>query len=216
MQFSNAAKGIKKIFSSVILEIIGGVGLVISTLFVLVIAAMIESGDESLGLTGLIGIIAMAVSGVLTLVAAILSVVGMAQASKDEGSFKIAIIVLIAAVVTGVLSIFLREHQVIYNIVTQITDLLHLIVTIYVIQGVINLAEALGEKGIIKHGKHLFIMITIIYGLTCLANIVVAIFGGQTASMIAGVIAFLAEALGLAQSIVYIVFLSKAKKMLNH
>ena len=97
----------------------------------------------------------------------------------------------------------------------QITDLLHLIVIIYVIQGMINLADALGEPGIIKSGKHLFIMITIIYGLTCLANIIVAIFGGQTASLIAGVIAFLAEALGLVQSIVYIVFLSRAKKMLN-
>ncbi|MBQ3418282.1 MAG: hypothetical protein IJH32_10680 [Ruminococcus sp.] len=215
MQFPNAAKGIKKIFSSVILDIIGGVGLVISALVVLAVAAMLESGDESLEITGMIAVITMAVSGVLTLLAAVLSVVGMAQASKDEGSFKIAIFVLIAAVVTSVLSIILREHQIMYNIVLQITDLLHLIVIIYVIQGMINLADALGEPGIIKSGKHLFIMITIIYGLTCLANIIVAIFGGQTASLIAGVIAFLAEALGLVQSIVYIVFLSRAKKMLN-
>ena len=106
MQFPNAAKGIKKIFSSVILDIIGGVGLVISALVVLAVAAMLESGDESLGITGMIAVITMAVSGVLTLLAAVLSVVGMAQASKDEGSFKIAIFVLIAAVVTGVLSIF--------------------------------------------------------------------------------------------------------------
>ena len=47
------------------------------------------------------------------------------------------------------------------------------------------------------------------------APMVFAIFGGETASVIAALIALLADLLGVVQMIVYIVFLSKAKKMLN-
>ncbi|MBQ6153615.1 MAG: hypothetical protein IJJ15_07710 [Ruminococcus sp.] len=220
MQFPNAEKGIKKIFASAVLEIIGAAGMVISAFITLVIAAMIEQGsvgeDSVTGLIGLIGIIGLAVSLILTLIAKILSIVGYAQASKDEGSFKIAISVSIAIIAVGILYLIFYNHEVLSNIISQIMDLLSLIVVIYVIQGIINLAEAIGDAKIIKRGKTLFILITILYGLTCVSNLIAAIFKDETASIIASSISLVAELFGTIQLIIYIVFLGKAKKMLKN
>lgn len=217
MQFSNAAKGVKKLFSSMILEIIGGIGMTISAIFVFGVVTLMENGGENeLAVAGTVGLAALGFSGILTVISAVLSIVGLIQSSKDEGSFKTAIFVLIAGVVIGVLANIFTDLTVLTNILSQIADLLRMIMIILVIQGVINLAESLGDTGIIKHGKKLFILITVIYGLSCLANIIVAVFGGNTASVIASVISVAAELLGVVQMVVYMAFLAKAMKMLKN
>lgn len=217
MQFPNALKGIKKVYASIIMEIIGAVCLILGAFAAMLGMMLMEQNEEQTSLViGLISVGAVVISGILTLAAGVLSIVGFLQASKDEGSFKIAIIVSIASIVLGILLAIFYDHVVLRNILSQIVDLLGLVVTIYVIQGIINLAESIGDKLMIKRGKTLFIMITIVYGLTCLANIIAAIFGEGTASVIASVIALLAELFGGVQLIIYIVFLAKAKKMLRN
>lgn len=217
MQFPYAAKGIKKVFSSVIVELIGAAILLIGAIITLAELVMAEAGKEiGAGTPGLFGLIVLAIAGIMTLVASIVSVVGLAQASKDEGSFKFAIFIYIAALVFSIVENVLYGHnEVLYHIISQIRDLLSMIAIIFVVQGVINLAEALKDTVLIKRGKTLFIMITVIYALSCLANIIVAVFGGYTASTIAAVIAVIADILATVQLFVYISYLAKAKKMLN-
>lgn len=218
MQFPNAAKGVKKIFTSTIIEIIATVMLLIGAVFATASQLMksLESATPNIDTSSVIGIVIISASGVLMIISAIIYIVGLAQSAKDEGSFKLAIGSMIVYIALYVVMALIRDNEILTNVLQLLADLLSLFVTIFIIQGIINLADALGDAKVSKSGKTQFVIITFIYGLTCIANITVAIFGGQTASLVAALVSLVAEILTTVQYIIFIVYLVRAKKMLRN
>jgi len=217
MRFPNAASGVKKIFTAEILALISEILLIIAGFMVVVaLAATNTNGNESLALGTLAGFAIFGFgASVIAIIAFILKIVGISQASKDENSFKTAIICLIIGIVGSlVYSIFQTSSPTVASIGNLIYQLMNLFVTIFVISGIIKLADQLNDGVVSAKGSTLLKLITVIYALTIIANIIVLILGGYAVSIVAAIIYLIALILTVVQYIMYLVYLANAKKML--
>nr|WP_316624292.1 hypothetical protein [uncultured Ruminococcus sp.] len=217
MRFPNAASGVKKIFTAEILALISEILLIIAGFMVVVaLAATNTNGNESLALGTLAGFAIFGFGAtVIAVIAFILKIVGISQASKDENSFKTAIICLIIGIVGSlVYSIFQTSSPTVASIGNLIYQLMNLFVTIFVISGIIKLADQLNDGVVSAKGSTLLKLITVIYALTIIANIIVLILGGYAVSIVAAIIYLIALILTVVQYIMYLVYLANAKKML--
>ena len=217
MRFPNAASGVKKIFTAEILALISEILLIIAGFMVVVaLAATNTNGNESLALGTLAGFAIFGFGAtVIAVIAFILKIVGISQASKDENSFKTAIICLIIGIVGSlVYSIFQTSSPTVASIGNLIYQLMNLFVTIFVISGIIKLADQLNDGVVSAKGSTLLKLITVIYALTIIANIIVLILGGYSVSIVAAIIYLIALILTVVQYFMYLAYLSNAKKML--
>lgn len=217
MRFPNAASGVKKIFTAEILALISEILLLFAgVLVVIALGASQNNANDSLALGTLAGFAIFGFGAtVIAVIAFILKIVGISQASKDENSFKTAIICLIIGIVGSlVYSIFQTSSPTVASIGNLIYQLMNLFVTIFVISGIIKLADQLNDGVVSAKGSTLLKLITVIYALTIIANIIVLILGGYAVSIVAAIIYLIALILTVVQYIMYLVYLANAKKML--
>ena len=213
--FPNAAKGIKRIFTAEILALIAAILVIVGIVLGVVgiaAAAADSTGGTIAGLGGA-GVLLL-ISGILAIIAAVLELVGIINASKDEAAFKIALYAIIAGVVISIVSTIFSSTAAVVSICDILSKIAKIVVTVFIIQGVINLAKKVNNDAVAKKGNTLLYIITCIYILSAIASIVVATFGGYAASVIAGVIAIVAAVLEVVQYVLFLVLLSQAKKML--
>ena len=217
MRFPNAASGVKKIFTAEILALISEILLLFAgVLVVIALGAAQNNANDSLALGTLAGFAIFGFGAtVIAVIAFILKIVGISQASKDENSFKTAIICLIIGIVGSlVYSIFQTSSPTVASIGNLIYQLMNLFVTIFVISGIIKLADQLNDGVVSAKGSTLLKLITVIYALTIIANIIVLILGGYSVSIVAAIIYLIALILTVVQYFMYLAYLSNAKKML--
>ena len=217
MRFPNAASGVKKIFTAEILALISEILLLFAgVLVVIALGAAQNNANDSLALGTLAGFAIFGFGAtVIAVIAFILKIVGISQASKDENSFKTAIICLIIGIVGSlVYSIFQTSSPTVASIGNLIYQLMNLFVTIFVISGIIKLADQLNDGVVSAKGSTLLKLITVIYALTIIANIIVLILGGYAVSIVAAIIYLIALILTVVQYIMYLVYLANSKKML--
>lgn len=217
MRFPNAAKGISKIFTSEILSLIAilaaGVAGIVGTVFY----TTAESNNEVGTLTSGIGFLVLAVgASVVTIIALILKIVGVIQASKDEDSFKMIIYITIFTLIVAIIAAFFSNVTFIYNISNAITNIGEFVTSLLIIIGIGNLAMKMNNVEIInKCGTQfkLILWIGIISLLTRFFSIFLPTFAAQSIVIVLAVIGMI---LGIIQYILYLSLLSKTKKMLNN
>ena len=215
MKFNNAYEGVKKIFTAEILSLIVSICTTV-TLVLPVIGLIAAKSDSQAGaIASLGGFAVLAIATVvLAIIAFILKLVGVNKASKDEQAFKIAFYFIFIGIIASVVSGIFSTNTTVTNIVAVISDVVSLGVTIYIIQGIKNLAEKLGDDNMVKKGDNLFKVILAIYVLIIIAQIINLIFGGTAALVVSAVVIIAAGILDIVQYILYLSYLSKAKKML--
>lgn len=211
--FPNAAKGVKKIFAAEIIEIIAAVLSIIAIIIGLAGVAAGAGGSEEGALVGVgsAGVIIL-ISLILLIVAFILSLVGIVNASKDEPAFKIALYGVIASIVISLVRSIFSSAATLVSICDILLKVAQIAVTVFIIQGIINLATKLNNEKVAGKGKTLLYIIVCVYVLSALTTIVSAIFGaGSVAANILGIVS---EVLEIVQGVVFIILLAQAKKML--
>lgn len=215
MKFPNAAKGVKRIFTAEILKLVAAVVSIIGVALMIITLAAAESKAEGATIAAGTGtVILLAVAAVLALIGGIMALIGIINASKDEGSFKVALFAIIISLCAAIVGGIFSQNSTIQSICQIVQNLMSIFVTVFVIQGVSNLAEKVGNDNVAAQGKTLLTIIVAIYALSLIANIIVLIFGGMFVSVTAGVIAVIALVLNVIGYIVYLSLLSKGKKML--
>ena len=215
MKFQNAATGVKRIFTAEILKLVASVVSIIGVAMMIITLAAAESKAEGATIAAGTGtVILLAVAAVLALIGGIMALIGIINASKDEGSFKIALVAIIISLCAAIVGGIFSQNSTIQSICQIVQNLMSIFVTVFVIQGVSNLAEKVGNDNVAAQGKTLLSIIVAVYALSLIANIIVLIFGGMFVSVTAGVIAVIALALNVIGYIVYLSLLSKGKKML--
>ena len=223
MKFPNAAKGVKKIFTAEILNLIGTIVMVIAAIAVAIggagaAGAQTEEGIAlALGGGMMVALILIAVYMILATIAYIMNLVGIINASKDETNFKSALIFLIVGIVASMVSAFTQTGvPVLSSILDVISKICSLCVTLFIIQGVINLAEQIGNNELANKGRNLFKIITAMYVLMLIAYVLVAVFrANPVTATIAIVMVVIAMVLSVIQYILFLIYLSNAKNMLN-
>ena len=215
MRFPNAASGVKKLFTAQILGLIASVATIIGLIFLIFTAAAADANAQGGAVAAGLGtIILMGASAVLILIGSIMTLVGIIQASKDEGAFKTALIAIIVSLVAAVIAGIFSSNGLVQSICQIIQNVMNLAVTLFVINGVTNLAEKMNNTEVWSKGRNLLKVIVRIYALSLIASFISLIFGGIFMSVTAAILALVAAILDVISYFLYLSLLNKGKKML--
>ena len=215
MRFPNAASGVKKLFTAQILGLIASVATIIGLIFLIFTAAAADANAQGGAVAAGLGtIILMGASAVLILIGSIMTLVGIIQASKDEGAFKTALIAIIVSLVAAVIAGIFSSNGLVQSICQIIQNVMSLAVTLFVINGVTNLAEKMNNTEVWSKGRNLLKVIVCIYALSLIASFISLIFGGIFVSMTAAILSLIAAILNVISYFLYLSLLNKGKKML--
>lgn len=215
MRFPNAASGVKKLFTAQILGLIASVATIIGLIFLIFTAAAADANAQGGAVAAGLGtIILMGASAVLILIGSIMTLVGIIQASKDEGAFKTALIAIIVSLIAAVIAGIFSTNGLVQSICQIIQNVMNLAVTLFVINGVTNLAEKMNNTEVWSKGRNLLKVIVCIYALSLIASFISLIFGGIFMSVTAAILALVAAILDVISYFLYLSLLNKGKKML--
>ena len=222
MRFPNAAKGVKRIFTAQILQLIGTICAVIGGLIFISggATALLTKGSNA-GASAALGQMGIALIffigyGVLALIAFIMQLVGIINAKNDEDSFKSALVCLIIGIVVPIIGgFFVRSAPVVTSLCASLGNLMTLFVTIFIISGIIKLADQLNRGDVSTKGSNILKIIIVIAGLSLILSIVSSFMLTNTAIAVTALILLaVAMVLSVVQYIMFLTLLAKAKNML--
>ena len=211
MTLPNAYNGVKKIFVAELLQLIGAVlTLVGLTLIVGSVGVFVET-EGTAEVAG-----AMATGGIFTLISAclailalVLNLVGLKQASIDEPdrmgkAFTCAIIALILSVIVAVCQGMHWGAAGFFNALASIAELCAIIFTI---MGVSEVTQNIARQDVADMGPKILTISVI--------AIVASIIAGIVGSVIGGVASTIALVLMIVAYVVFLVFLGRAVSALK-
>ncbi|MBQ3285662.1 MAG: hypothetical protein IJH40_08485 [Ruminococcus sp.] len=226
MRFPDAAKGVKRIFSAEILNLLAKIFLTVAAVIIAVSMlgaagtagdAGIANSEDAMAVMGggilIAGIFALAWL-VLALIGFIMNIVGIVNASHDEVSFKSALLFLIIGIFSAGLAGIFYNNPTLSSLLYSLYSLLTLFVYIFVIVGIVKMADQMNRGDVSARGSNVLKLVIVINILALIASLIASIMGGVTASVVASVLFVVALVLNIVQYFMYLSFLSKAKKML--
>lgn len=218
MRYPNAAKGIKKIYLA---EILGILALVLAIVMAIMVAGSHVdtsiSGEEAAQAlqaanVGTPFVIVGVVMMLLMLVSYFMNLSGIINASKDDEGFKRALWALLASIAFGVVAAILENSNAkVASWLKVPSTLFELVVTIYVLEGIGNLARNLGKNDIADLSKQCRTWMMCALVLSAAAEAFVAL--GTTGSVLNTTSGIAASLLGIVAYVVYLRVLNKARLM---
>ena len=218
MRYPNAAKGIKKIYLA---EILGILALVLAIVMGIMVAG--SHVDTSMGgeeaaqalqaaNVGTPFVIVGVVMMLLMLVSYFMNLSGVINASKDDEGFKRALWALLANIAFGVVAAILENSNAkVASWLKVPSTLFELVVTIYVLEGIGNLARNLGKNDIADLSKQCRTWMMCALVLSAAAEVFVAL--GTTGSAFHTTSGIAAALLQIVAYVVYLRVLNKARLM---
>ena len=212
MKYPNAHAGVKKLFTAEVLSLIGVIALLIAAFAALFTVGAAEAeavgvGLASLGVAAVLGL----AGGVLAIIALILQIVGLNAGGKDEPQFKTALSFAVAGIVVQALASFVPA-EIVQKFADTFVPLAQVLLIYYVIAAIRSLAEKLDDSELVRKARSVIIVVFVTFGVQILAKVFSKfVLTGK----VAGVIEIVGLVLEIVQFIVYLSYLSKAKKMLE-
>ena len=215
MKYPHAVKGVKKLFVASLLE-------VISTLMVIASAVMLVAAgnDANSPLLAPAATLAL-VASIPLLVAFILQLIGLIQAKADERSFGTALwlilLALILSVVSSIFSAIAATWSVYFSsTLSAVSTALNACVVLYVLAGIANLADDLGESSYASRGRVLRIILLVLF-LISIAMRLISTFVRPNAEVtqIMGYVSLAASAVQFVANVWYFFYLARAGKKLS-
>lgn len=222
MKFPNAAEGVKKIYTGRLL------GLILSICIIPYNAFSIFAKASGTDVSGSVKTLPTAIMFILSLVSIVLLVIsvlsivfewkGLFMSGKDEISFKNAFFASIAGLAaTIVFSVIIYVLQIgrlscISNILTAIIAFVYYM---FLFNGLRKLSTALSDNDMDRKGKAFFGVIVALIVFELIASITVLMLGGRDASVLSASVYLVRSILESVQAIIVLIYLAKAKNMLN-
>ena len=215
MRFPNAFKGVSKLFTAQVMMLIAGIAAVISGIVSVVVGALSQNSEvAAVGALVVFGVIVV-VTAVFSVIAFILNLVGLIQARKDESSFTVALITTIVGIVASALMGTFQSNGLVSGLMNVIQIVASLATTLFVIQGIMKLANRLGNANMVNKGNTMFKLILAVQIIAIIARFIAALFANNTALLVvAGVLAIIAAVINVVVYFLFLSYLGKAKKML--
>ena len=234
MSFPNAYHGVKKIFTSQLLKVIGAACMLIGAflgIIALVLvggttssaelsAETVESLFPSAAIMGIIALVLIVASGILSIIAYIMNIVGLRQGSQDEESFRLGFFAACFAMIIRFISTLFILLNIGGGIADNVADTVgfvcDIIILVSVIGGIVNLANRLDNNKVAVLGGKLLNLMIAIYVLAAIATFIPVFFGmTDTFQFVQGILMLVSASLSFVGCIVFLVLLGKAKKMLK-
>lgn len=224
MEFENARKGIKRIFTAEILALLGGICGFAATM----IQELMENGTIPLKGTVELNTSSPVIMGlavavlVLSLLSLILHLTGISKASKDEPKFKRAMLWVVIGIVLSSINSSLNLEETVSTGVRMASDFSSLLVKCFIISGVMSVAEQMNRPGLKFLGSKAMVW-TVLAQLAGLAMQGIYIWSSLTGKDILGgklieyeaVLLIVSAVLSLIAYIVYLRFLKKSVQSLG-
>ena len=214
MNFENAKKGIGKIFKAEIIAIIAAFIAIVSGIVLIVLAIAAENGAQ-VNTADVVSVISLIVAAILGVIAFFLNLVGIISASKDDESFKNALIMLIFGIVASIISSILQaKSPSLAKAFSTANDISELFVTYYVISGCVSLALKKGNQEVADKGKKAINLIFIVWSLAIIVGAFGTIFTKKAGAVVAGLLGLVTIVLSIIAYIIYLGVLKKTSDIL--
>ena len=214
MNFPNAYKGVKKIFTAEIFAIVSLVLLLICPILAVVLTKM--TSDTGTAVVALVSLIVLFAGLGLAVASFVVNLTGIVQAKKDEGRFYYALVFVIIPIIASIFVAIFSQNTYVQNIANTINNVCEVMVMIYIIGGIRNLAEKLGDGKMVSSGNFALRVIITIYVLLLIARVTAIVFCFIPVMVVAaGIISIIAGVLDVFVHIYYFFYLGRAVKMLK-
>lgn len=219
MNYPDALRGIKKIYTSEILLLLAGLlGGMASVFGVQATQQIAENGAEGLDIGTAFGVmIPVLASGIIAVIATIIEFFGLKDASNENEYFKngyiYAIIGLILSIALSILS-YMKVSDMVSDLGKLASNFIQMVVTFYVITGIKDLAEKLGDMDMVSRGKKTFNIYAAAIICASLVELAVSLLQDNARTLVVGILGAVTLILMIVGYALYLIYLSKAKKML--
>ena len=210
MSYQNALIGIKRIYKAQIIMLISTIVTILTAIisnFVIASSAYQGRGYSSNGARNtliVLGVFSLAYIA-LMIVAFILNLMGLSSAKKDETSFASAMIFAWIGIAASILYSVTGKNP----LFSWIVNLCNLLTSLFIIKGIINIANKLGESQMQMKGSRLFTIMIIVWVLGVINDFL------KQFSTFKGIVVFLYFILSIISYIMYLSFLSDTGKMME-
>ena len=219
MRFPNACKGLKKIFFAELISLIALVPYAVSLVLIQFLPEEIDKNNAEILPAEVVVTILSILSLVMMTVAYVLNVIGYVTASKDNESFKKAMLLTIAGMVLTVVSGIMENangNPILTNTFDSMENILDLLITLMTISGIVTLSVTYGDLRMVESGKALFKFLFAIYLPTLIAYVFVYLLRNtRSAAFLAVTVTFISFALNTVYSLLYLRYLYRAVNMLE-
>ena len=219
MRFPNACKGLKKIFFAELISLIALVPYAVSLVLIQFLPEEINKNNAEMLPAEVVVTILSILSLVMMTVAYVLNVIGYVTASKDNESFKKAMLLTIAGMVLTVVSGIMENtngNPILTNTFDSMENILDLLITLMTISGIVTLSVTYGNLRMVESGKALFKFLFAIYLPTLIAYVFVYLLRNtRSAAILAVTVTFISFALNTVYSLLYLRYLYRAVNMLE-
>lgn len=219
MRFPNACKGLKKIFYAELISLIALVPFAVSMVLIQFLPEEINENNAEMLPAEIVITILSLVSLVLMIVAYVLNIIGYVNASKDNESFKKAMLLTIAGLVLTVVSGIMENvnaSPILTNTFDSMEQILDLLITLTTISGIVTLSVTYGDLRMVESGKALFKFLFAIYLPTLIAYVFVYMLRNtRSAAILAVTVTLISFALNAVYSLLYLRYLYRAVNMLE-
>jgi uncharacterized membrane protein (DUF485 family) len=219
MRFPNACKGLKKIFCAELISLIALVPYAVSMVLIQFLPEEINENNAEMLPAEVVVTILSLVSLVLITVAYVLNIIGYVNASKDNESFKKAMLLTIAGLVLTVVSGIMENvnaSPILTNTFDSMEQILDLLITLTTISGIVTLSVTYGDLRMVDSGKALFKFLFAIYLPTLIAYVFVYVLRNtRSAAILAVTVTLISFALNAVYSLLYLRYLFRAVNMLE-
>lgn len=219
MRFPNACKGLKKIFFAELISLIALVPYAVSLVLIQFLPKEIDKNNAEILPAEVVVTILSILSLVMMTVAYVLNVIGYVTASKDNESFKKAMLLTIAGMVLTVVSGIMENangNPILTNTFDSMENILDLLITLMTISGIVTLSVTYGDLRMVESGKALFKFLFAIYLPTLIAYVFVYLLRNtRSAAILAVTVTFISFALNTVYSLLYLRYLYRAVNMLE-
>lgn len=219
MRFPNACKGLKKIFFAELISLIALVPYAVSLVLIQFLPEEIDKNNAEMLPAEVVVTILSILSLVMMTVAYVLNVIGYVTASKDNESFKKAMLLTVAGMVLTVVSGIMENangNPILTNTFDSMENILDLLITLMTISGIVTLSVTYGDLRMVESGKALFKFLFAIYLPTLIAYVFVYLLRNtRSAAILAVTVTFISFALNTVYSLLYLRYLYRAVNMLE-
>lgn len=218
MQFPNAHSGVKKIFTAEILSLIGVVLFIAAAIAAFGVASIDEASNVETDVGEAVGLAVFVLFGlaaaILSLIGFILNLIGISSAMKDEPTFKTAMTFALIGIGLSAVSGIFSGSETVSSFVQILVKLAELFVSLYVVQGIMKLAEKLNNSDMVARGSKCRWWLVITFCIPTLIKLVSAVFTLTEAEVAGDILSLVAAVLAVVAYLIYLGYLSRAKKML--
>lgn len=217
MRFPNAHEGVKKIFIAEVIGLIAAALLLISAIVSVFMVGTAKNLSD-VGGSVIVTLLTVLSSVILAIVAFIFRILGISSAMKDETvkfkyAFYCVFVSLGAAILQAIISFFNSKVAEVFEVIAAVAGLL---VTLYIILGIVELAKTLGNGAMEKKGKTLYYIIFGFYCVEIIFDILLVIFKKDIDTLIMASIFSLVKLLfSVVKYVLYLIYLKEAEKMLT-